>query len=227
MMAYIAAAENGMTILKMWPDKTSPHAVEMTKNVKDCFFLAEKIKAKRDVDPAFVMKKVYLSQFNQAEQFYIEKCNTIRGHVFELWEPRFGIINIFEPKQFNDPDGLLPLSLKQMRNHKSWSRPIDVADPKHFINGKPDIATEINGFEVMQKQVSDCSVLCSLAVCAHFEFKHKYTTKLISQNIYPQDTFGTPIYNPAGKYVVKLFINGSFRAVTIDDYFPMGQYGTW
>lgn len=53
-------------------------------------------------------------------------------------------------------------------------RPIDVADSSQFINGMPDIATQINGFEIMQKSVGDCSVLSSLAVAAHFEMKNKY-----------------------------------------------------
>lgn len=87
----------------------------------------------------------------------------------------------------------------------------------------PDIASNINGYEVMQKQVGDCSVLSSLAVAAHFEFKHKYTKQLISNNIFPQDQNGRPIYNPAGRYVVKLFINGIWRAVQIDDHFPLSK----
>jgi len=99
-------------------------------------------------------------------------------------------------------------------------RPIDFADPSQFVNGMPDIATEINVFEIMQKSLGDCSVLSSLAVAAHFEMKSKWQKKLISHNIFPQDANGKPIYNPAGKYVVKLFINGCWRAVTIDDYFP-------
>lgn len=106
-------------------------------------------------------------------------------------------------------------------------RPIDVADSSQFTNGMPDIATQINGFEIMQKSVGDCSVLSSLAVAAHFEMKNKYQKKLISHNIYPQDQVGNPIYNPAGQYVVKLFINGCWRGVTIDDYFPRSKYNSW
>ena len=94
--------------------------------------------------------------------------------------------------------------------------------PRDYIDGKPDIATGIHGFEIMQKQVGDCSVLSSLAVCGHYEFKFRQQGRhLISKNIFPQDNQGNPVYNPAGHYVVKLFINGMWRAVHIDDYLPV------
>jgi len=85
---------------------------------------------------------------------------------------------------------MLKLSIKQMERLKEWVRPCDVIPSDQWVNGMPDIATEINGYEVMQKQVGDCSVLSSLAVAAHFEFKLKYQKRLISNHIYPQDKFG-------------------------------------
>ena len=89
----------------------------------------------------------------------------------------------------------------------------------------PDIATEINGYEVSQRQVGDCSVLSSLAVAAHFEFKSKWTKKIVSWLIYPQDTNGRPIFNPTGQYVVKLFVNGMWRGIQVDDYLPVNDWG--
>lgn len=37
-----------------------------------------------------------------------------------------------------------------------------------------------------QNLVGDCSVVASLAVAAHFEFKHNYTRKLVTNKIFPQ-----------------------------------------
>ena len=133
--------------------------------------------------------------------------------------------SIFESRQWEDPEGLLALSVKQMKNLKTWVRAPELISREQLVNGMPDIATEINGYEVMQKQVGDCSVLSSLAVAAHFEFKHKYNRKLISWNLYPQDTKGNPVFNPAGHYVVKLFINGTWSGVHVDDYLPLSTWG--
>ena len=108
-----------------------------------------------------------------------------------------------------------------MSSLKSWTRAIDILDKKYFVNGVPDVATKITGFEIMQENVGDCSVLSSLAVCAHHEFKHNHQMRLISCNIFPQDQYQNPIYNPEGKYIVKLYLNGSWRGVEVDDYLPV------
>ena len=80
---------------------------------------------------------------------------------------------------------MLPLSLKQLQKLKAWFRAIDILDSKYFVKGVPDVATGITGYEIMQKGVGDCSVLSSLAVTAHHEFKHQHKVRLISCNIYP------------------------------------------
>jgi calpain-7 len=134
--------------------------------------------------------------------------------------------NIYANQQYADPNGMLPLSLKQLEKLKCWCRAIDVLDSKNFVRGVPDVATAITGYEIMQKGVGDCSVLSSLAVTAHHEFKHHHKLRLISGNIFPQDQYGNPIYSPEGKYVVKLFLNGSWRGVEVDDYLPVDDFGS-
>eukprot|EP01022_Parablepharisma_sp_SALTPOND_P033591 TRINITY_DN89089_c1_g1_i1.p1 TRINITY_DN89089_c1_g1~~TRINITY_DN89089_c1_g1_i1.p1 ORF type:complete len:501 (+),score=33.32 TRINITY_DN89089_c1_g1_i1:806-2308(+) len=129
--------------------------------------------------------------------------------------------SIFEPQIFTDPDGPLTLSEKQASKLANWVRGCKLFsyNPKSV---KPQlIAQEINGYEVNQNAVGDCSVVASLAVAAHYEFKHKYKSRILSSLIFPQDENGNPIYNPTGKYVVRLFLNGLWRKVTIDDTLPV------
>lgn len=56
------------------------------------------------------------------------------------------------------------------------------------------------------------------------EWKCGYSKRIISCNIYPQDSHGRPIYNPFGSYVIRLFVNGSWRAIKIDDFFPVDHH---
>ena len=53
-------------------------------------------------------------------------------------------------------------------------------DRQFYINGRPDVATGITGYEIMQRKIGDCSVLSSLAVAAHYELKMKYSRRVIS-----------------------------------------------
>ncbi|CAE8589042.1 unnamed protein product, partial [Polarella glacialis] len=41
--------------------------------------------------------------------------------------------------------------------------------------------------------------------------------------IYPQDEEGIPLFNPHGKYLVKLFVQGRWRQVPVDDVVPVGH----
>ncbi|KAG7385714.1 hypothetical protein PHYPSEUDO_001168 [Phytophthora pseudosyringae] len=45
------------------------------------------------------------------------------------------------------------------------------------------------------------------------------------QAIYPQDSTGQPVYNPGGKYSVKLFVFGRWRRVDVDDKLPLDADG--
>ncbi|XP_027728176.1 calpain-7 isoform X1 [Vombatus ursinus] len=120
------------------------------------------------------------------------------------------------PVPFSDKCGKLPLSPKQKAIFSRWVRPDD-------LTNNPTMIYTVSSFSIKQTIVSDCSFVASLAISAAYE--RRYNKKLITSIIYPQNKKGEPEYNPCGKYMVKLHINGVPRKVIIDDQLPVDRNG--
>ncbi|KFO14485.1 Calpain-7, partial [Balearica regulorum gibbericeps] len=120
------------------------------------------------------------------------------------------------PMPFSDKCGKLPLSPKQKAMFAKWVRPDD-------ITNNPTMIYTVSSFSIKQTIVSDCSFVASLAISAAYE--RRYNKKLITSIIYPQNKKGEPEYNPCGKHMVKLHINGVPRKVIIDDQLPVDHSG--
>ncbi|CAI2727891.1 unnamed protein product [Schistosoma spindalis] len=117
---------------------------------------------------------------------------------------------------FVDKDGLLALSSKQKSLLSRWVRPSDyISEPKMIL--------AISCFSICQTVVTDCSFVASMAIAAQYE--RRFKKKLITNVIYPQGITNEAIYNPCGKYMVRLNFNGVARKVIIDDFLPMGKDG--
>jgi len=121
-----------------------------------------------------------------------------------------------------DPAGKLPLSAGQQPLLCKWARPAEVVKMRKS-KCKPVMIQSITPYTIVQRFVTDCSFVASLCVCAAYE--RKFKKQLITSILYPQDRDGRPVYNPAGKYMVKLWLNGVQRCVTIDDFLPVDRFG--
>jgi len=117
------------------------------------------------------------------------------------------------PLPWSDPAGKLPLAPKQRQKLVGWCR------PEEFIP-RPRMIQLVDCYSVKQTVVSDCSFVASIAVSAQYE--KRYSKRLITSIIFPQNRAGEPIYNPCGKYMVKLMLNGIARKVVVDDLLPIG-----
>ena len=117
---------------------------------------------------------------------------------------------------FTDKDGALALAPKQEKSFARWVRPED-------ITSSPKMIEVIDYYSIKQTCVSDCSFVASVAISALYEKRFK--KRLITDIIFPKNRSGDPVYNPCGKYMIKLHINGIPRKVIIDDKLPQGHHG--
>ncbi len=124
-----------------------------------------------------------------------------------------------------DPDGDLELSSKQLKRFHRWARPSEIVQQRSKFGRRqhpPVMISNICPYTIRQQYVTDCSFIASLCICALFE--KRFRKRLITSIIYPQDGNGIPVYNPSGKYMVKLWLNGVARSVIVDDRLPVDKH---
>jgi calpain-7 len=78
---------------------------------------------------------------------------------------------------------------------------------------EPRMISVISPYSITQELVTDCSFVSSLCIAAAYE--RRRNKQLVTKIIYPQNRKGQPVYNPCGKYMVKLWLNGIARKVRV------------
>lgn len=95
-----------------------------------------------------------------------------------------------------------------------------------------------NNVEVSKGAEVDSCMCAAFRIIAEFARKNSnYTAELnpsgsgasisrfLWNSIYPQLSTGRPVYNPTGKYSVRLFLGGKWRKVQVTDLVPIGHSG--
>eukprot|EP00752_Nemacystus_decipiens_P002304 g2180.t1 len=154
---------------------------------------------------------------SQEEVEVLRDSSTVNGKLFLPWMDQDLQENFASSKPWTDPEGLLSLSEPQRTKLVGWRRPSEV------MPGQPRMIGNVNPYSIKQDLITDCSFVASLCIASAFE--RRFHKQLITAIIYPQDAKRMPLYNPAGKYMVKLTVNGVGRKVVVDDLLPTGNNG--
>ncbi|KAF9166946.1 calpain 7 [Actinomortierella ambigua] len=145
------------------------------------------------------------SNLTPQELAVLKKTMIINNKVYHPWSDT-DVRDLFlrDKGPFVDPDGMLPLSEKQLAKFGAWKRASQICE-------NPKMICLISSTSIVQDLVTDCSFVASLCVSASYE--RRWKKQLIRACIYPKNKFGEPCYNPNGKYLVKLTFNGIPRRV--------------
>lgn len=164
---------------------------------------------------------------------------------FPKWIEGEDLITDFSIKKgkFTDPDGFLSLSNSQIQVNATYVR-VTTHKTKQYnqvsMINPTNTHPYIDAYSISQGMIGDCSFISSLIIAALYDKKvdqmqikslsasatassvgRSPEKRLITSIVYPQDRkTRLPILSPNGKYLVKLFFNGCYRKVVVDDYLP-------
>ncbi|GAA99757.1 uncharacterized protein L969DRAFT_48623 [Mixia osmundae IAM 14324] len=138
------------------------------------------------------------SRLREDEQARILKGSRQYGeHVLPIWSDQ----------RTNDALPSPQLSARHLERQATYS---SLSQLSHTHTKVP-----LRGWHVQQDSVTDCSVVASLACCA--EYNYRWQKSLLQDQVFKR---------PGGLYDVRLFLNGLWRCVTINDQMPCSGDGT-
>ncbi|KAK5204878.1 cysteine protease [Exophiala xenobiotica] len=234
--ATIKSAELYLQALRL-VDKPSDRK-RLDAKCKELLGQAEKLKQRQDRLPKSISKpqpkealKVPLSsrKLTTRENIIILEGSKLNGFIFKPWTSapsadEFSLQDGQEPFTDSSP---LPLSPDQLETFGGWKRADDAISSCDHRTDDQSSSNEVvmhsnEPMDLVQDLTSDCSVVASLCACtSRVERGHP---KILRSVVHPYDYENDRISLSANrKYILKLYFNGCWRRVEIDDYLPTSK----
>ncbi|KAK2882700.1 hypothetical protein FQN49_000099 [Arthroderma sp. PD_2] len=234
--AAINAAEHYMDALRLVDDPVEKRLFD--SKCKEYLTLAERIKLSKDGGgrPAPASSVIPSSQSGSGdkeptstrtpsnrEQIILLENSKLNGFVFPPWSATA----IPDPGEFQvDEEGGLFLDISELQIcpvqreiFDGWKRPSEIMG--HHTTGAP-ILLGPNPMDLVQDVTTDCSVVASLCTGASSE-QNEVSQLVRSVKMYPSKGDKIPQLSPSGKYIFRLYFNGCYRKVIIDDMLPSSK----
>ncbi|KAI0117524.1 cysteine proteinase [Hypoxylon sp. NC0597] len=197
---------------------------EKSRLTKKCQFLISKAECLKKSGQtgggvAAVEKRLKLPrqarQIPKSEQAILLRSSKLHGNVYLPWE------SDVDPEEFSgDPftdTAEFSLSARQKAVFAGWKRPLEILGSDGQSNN--ELMEAQNDTDLVQDITTDCSVVASL--CASMRHLKPGPTSILPALMFPIDPDnGQPKVSANGKYVFRMFVNGCFRKVVIDDRLP-------
>ncbi|KZZ89874.1 calpain-like protease palB [Ascosphaera apis ARSEF 7405] len=167
-------------------------------------------------------------QLSKREQIILLEGSKLHGAVFPPWTTQPDAKE-FEKRAdgslFEDDGSELSLSEEQQEVFDGWKRPDEALRRHQACNAPGPIMIADKPIDLVQDATTDCSVVASM--CAVVAHTRKHSKGPIKNNhhlfadIFPRDSKTLiPQISKSGKYILRLYFNGCYRRITIDDRLP-------
>lgn len=166
-----------------------------------------------------------IDHFSRQQQFNVlKKGEYVNGLVFPLWDEPLPVPSgLSSISQYQDFDGQPKLSPEQSKVAPVWRRPQEYLNTTSLSYNRP--RGGILPQDILQHIVTDCSVCASISVC--LEHARRFGSSLAESAVYHlAERTRTEVVTDLqsvdllGGYDIKIFSNGAWRRIVIDDKLP-------
>ncbi|KAI0532383.1 PALB protein [Xylaria digitata] len=218
----IAAAELYMKAAKQ---STSPmDKKRMNRKCEELILKAESLKKRGCVTDSVSVVERRLRLPRQvrpipaSEKNILYRNSRLHGNTFPPWESDPDLA-FFHGDIYSDPSSFT-LSPRQKAILAGWKRPVDLIRERSgsITDLDNSVIETTDDHDLVQDITTDCSVVASL--CASMKHLRPGPNSILPALMFPVSPDGRPGISTNGRYVFRMFFNGCFRKVVIDDRLP-------